>query len=186
MNNPVFAKTQYCWHYTAHPRCHQSFQFHSVVCQRKSFRTPTSWPAYVTTLNIQTFYVMLIECICVLYGSQHQQKRLIPYTAVTKWMNRIPTRCNKFSVYFTIVRSKCFGRHIHPSSGASRLYKQVWYNSWLVLTICCAVKIGSLEYVVAFLRTARVGVRLSDSDTCGSLKRYDLLQNTDFDSTAYS
>jgi len=35
--------------------------------------------------------------------------------------------------------STCFGRYIHPSSGAPRMYRQVWYNSWHgVLTMCCA------------------------------------------------
>jgi hypothetical protein len=34
-------------------------------------------------------------------------------------MNKIPTRCSKSSLFFFVLRSTCFGRYIHPSSGAS-------------------------------------------------------------------
>jgi hypothetical protein len=34
-------------------------------------------------------------------------------------MNKIPTRCSKSSSFFFVLCSTCFGRYIHPSSGAS-------------------------------------------------------------------
>jgi hypothetical protein len=34
-------------------------------------------------------------------------------------MNKIPTRCSKSSLFFFVYCSACFGRYIHPSSGAS-------------------------------------------------------------------
>ena len=44
-----------------------------------------------------------------------------------KWKHQLDATI--LSVYFTsIVHSTCFGCHIHPSSGASNMYNQVWYN----------------------------------------------------------
>jgi hypothetical protein len=34
-------------------------------------------------------------------------------------MNKIPTRCSKSSLFSFVLCSTCFGRYIHPSSGAS-------------------------------------------------------------------
>jgi hypothetical protein len=34
-------------------------------------------------------------------------------------LNKIPTRCSKSSLFFFVFCSTCFGRYIHPSSGAS-------------------------------------------------------------------
>jgi hypothetical protein len=36
----------------------------------------------------------------------------------TSLMNKIPTRCSKSSLFFFVHFSTCFGRYIHPSSGA--------------------------------------------------------------------
>jgi len=35
-------------------------------------------------------------------------------------------------LFYSSSCSICFGRHIHPSSGARRMYRQVWYNSRFV------------------------------------------------------
>jgi hypothetical protein len=34
-------------------------------------------------------------------------------------MNKIPTRCSKLGLFFFVFCHTCFGRYIHPSSGAS-------------------------------------------------------------------
>jgi hypothetical protein len=34
----------------------------------------------------------------------------------------IPTRCSKSSLFFFVLCSTCFGRYIHPSSGASTVH----------------------------------------------------------------
>jgi hypothetical protein len=34
-------------------------------------------------------------------------------------MNKIPTRCNKLSLFLFVFCSTCFGRYIHPLSGVS-------------------------------------------------------------------
>ena len=46
---------------------------------------------------------------------------------INKWKHQLDTTI--LSVYFTaIVHSTCFGCYMHPSSGASNMYNQVWYN----------------------------------------------------------
>jgi hypothetical protein len=40
-----------------------------------------------TTFNIQQFYVLPTQCICVLCGC-HNKQRLFPYTALTDFYNR--------------------------------------------------------------------------------------------------
>ena len=47
---------------------------------------------------------------------------------INKWKHQLDATV--LSVYFTaIVHSTCFGCHIHPSSGASNMYNQVWEMS---------------------------------------------------------
>jgi hypothetical protein len=38
---------------------------------------------------------------------------------IRNYVNEIPTRCGKSSLFFFVFCSTCFGRYIHPSSGAS-------------------------------------------------------------------
>jgi hypothetical protein len=48
-------------------------------------------------------------------------------SCINKWKHQLDATV--LSVYFTaIVHSTCFGCHIHPSSGVSNMYNQVWYN----------------------------------------------------------
>ena len=53
--------------------------------------------------------------------------RRVRYYTVYKWKHQLDATI--LSVYFTaIIHSTCFGCYIHPSSGASNMYNQVWYN----------------------------------------------------------
>jgi hypothetical protein len=45
-----------------------TYSYHVMYCQ----------------FNIQKFYVLLTQCVCVLCGSEDKQ-RLFPYTALTDW-----------------------------------------------------------------------------------------------------
>ena len=46
---------------------------------------------------------------------------------INKWKHQLDATI--LSVFFTaIFHSTCFGCHIHPSSGASNMYNQVWYD----------------------------------------------------------
>ena len=55
-----------------------------------------------------------------------------------KSMSKIPTFMQQFKCLFHLSScSTCFGGYIHPSSGASRMYRQIWYNSRLCTISAC-------------------------------------------------
>ena len=61
-------------------------------------------------------------------------RKIVIEPKICKWKHQLDATI--LSVYFTaIVHSTCFGCHIHPSSGASNMYKQVWYNLITVITM---------------------------------------------------
>ena len=71
-------------------------------------------------------------------GSGYFRAKPFPVSIPQHLMSKIPTFMQQFKCLFHLSScSTCFGRYIHPSSGASRMYRRVWYNSSLsVLTMC--------------------------------------------------
>jgi len=70
-----------------------------------------------------------LACMCALYKG-YTGARTRKAIGVTLQAPNYYSRCNSLKCLFhtIIVHSTGFGRYIHPSSGASNMYNQVWYN----------------------------------------------------------
>ena len=87
-------------------------------CQRTTIILPVNQSILENIINNR----IIISVLCFRASYINKRKHQLHATIV--------------SVYFTaIVHSTCFGCYIHPSSGASNMYNQVWYNLITVITM---------------------------------------------------
>jgi len=63
----------------------QSAFIKKIACTLLLFKNLTGYyKVYTTALNMQQFYILPTERLCVLHGSQNEQ-RLLLYTELTDW-----------------------------------------------------------------------------------------------------